>query len=113
MKQFANIGQFGLLLEGEVPPSAQVKFEKRYKVATGLAVSPGNPKHYQNQPNKRASELRVYFNDPGMAVSLEASGVHVEHPLNGYKSGKYRYRFNNNKLWWKLVEHYALRLGLC
>ncbi|HZL34506.1 MAG TPA: hypothetical protein VFC78_04290 [Tepidisphaeraceae bacterium] len=111
MTHFAKLGKFGLLLEGEVAPGAQSRFEKRYLAATGAAVAPGNPQHYQNQPNKRGGELRVYFNDPGMAVSLEAHGIHVEHPRKGYQTGKYRYRFNNNKLWWKLVEVYGLRLG--
>lgn len=112
MTHFADIGNFGLLLEAEVPPKAQARFDKRYQATTRVDVSPGSPKHYQNQPNKRAAELRVYFNDPGMAVSLEALGVHVEYPRRGYKAGEYRYRFNNNKLWWKLVEVYGLRLGL-
>lgn len=111
MTRFADPGKFGLLLEAEVAPQAQKRFENRYKKATGVAVSPGDPKHYQNQPNKRAAELRVYFNDPGMAVTLAASGIHVEHPLNGYKSGEYRFRFNNNKLWWKLVEDHGMRFG--
>jgi hypothetical protein len=112
MTHFATLGKFGLLLEAEVPTSAQPKFEKHYNAAAGIAVTPGSPKHYQNQPNKRAAELRVYFNDPGMAVLLEVHGVHVEYPRRGYKSGQFRYRFNDNKLWWKLVEIYGLRLGV-
>jgi hypothetical protein len=111
MKQFAKPGKFGLLLEAEVAPGAQSKFEKRYQKVTGKSISPGKPQCYQNQPNKWGSELRVYFNDPGMAVSLAAHGVHVEYPRKGYMAGKYRYRFNDNKLWWKLVEAHALRLG--
>lgn len=111
MSRFASLGKHGLLLEAEVAPKAQAAFEKRYQAATKHSVSPGSPAHYQNQPNKWGAELRVYFNDPGMAVSLEASGVHVEHPRSGYQSGKYRYRVNDNKLWWKLVEDYGLRLG--
>lgn len=97
---FATLGQYGLLLEAEVPPKGQSRFEKRYKAATQLAVTPGNPKYYQNQPDRWGAELRVYFNDHGMAAALAAMGVHVEHPLKAYKSGKYRYRFNKNKLWW-------------
>jgi hypothetical protein len=111
MTRFVSRGNFGLLLEAEVAPSAQARFEKSYKTATRQTVSPGHPEHYQNQPNKWGSELRVYFNDPGMAASLEASGVHVEHRQKGYKAGEYRYRFNDNGLWWKLVKDYGMRLG--
>ena len=111
MTKFARRGEFELLLEAEVAPKAQSKFEKRYKAATGRAVSPGAPAHYQDQPGKWGAELRVYFNDPGMAASLAANGVHVEYPRKGYKAGEYRYRFNDNELWWKLVEAYGLRLG--
>ena len=100
-----------MLLQAEVAQRAQSKFEKRYRAATGRAVSPGRPQHYQNQPNKWSAELRVYFNDPGMAVSLAGLGIHVEYPRRGYMAGKYRYRFNNNNLWWALVENHGLRLG--
>lgn len=102
----------GLLLEAEVAPRRQSRFEKRYKAATGVTVTPGSPPYYQNQPNKWGAELRVYFNDGGMAVSLRASGVNVESVRSGYKSGEYRHRFSDNKLWWKLVEDQGLRLGL-
>ena len=111
MKHLPRPKKYGLLLEAEVSPSAQSRFERRYKAATRVAVTPGHPAHYQDQPNKWGAELRVYFNDPGMAVSLEAHGVHVEYRRRGYKAGEYCYRFNDNKLWWKLVEVYGLRLG--
>lgn len=101
-----------LLLEAEVAPGGRARFEKRYQAATGIAVSPGAPEHYQSQSNKWGAELRVYFNDPAMAAVLKASGIHVEGPRRGYKSGEYRYRFNASKLWWKLVEDQGLRLGL-
>ncbi len=58
------------------------------------------------------TELRVYFNGHAMATALKASVVHVEGPRKGYISGECRYRFNDNKLWWKLVENEGLRLGL-
>ncbi len=103
--------KFGLLLEAEVAPSGRARFEKRYQAATSIAVSPGSPEHYQSQSNKWGAELRVYFNDHAMATAFRASGVHVEGPRNGYKSGEYRYRFNDNSLWWKLVEIEGLRLG--
>ena len=112
MKHFPNPGKCGLLLQAEVAPKGQSKFEGRYHKATRVAVTPGNPQHYQEQSNKWGAELRVYFNDPGMAISLEANGVSVEGPRKGYMAGKYRYRFNDNKLWWKLVEIYRLRLGV-
>lgn len=111
MKRFGGSGKYGLLLQAEVARAGQPKFEKEYKAATGRAVRPGKSQHYQDQPNKWGRELRVYFNDPGMAVSLEAVGVHVEYPRRGYMAGAYRYRFNNSKVWWKLVKDYGLRLG--
>ena len=104
--------KIGLLLEAEVAPTGKTRFEKRYHAATGIAVSPGAPEHYQNQSNKWGAELRVYFNDHAMAMALKASGVHGEGPRRGYKSGEYKYRFNDNKLWWKLVEDQGLKLGL-
>jgi hypothetical protein len=104
--------KMGMLLEAEVAPNGKARFEKRYLTATGIAVSPGSPEHFQCQGNKWGAELRAYFNDHAMATVLKASGVHVEGPRRGYKSGEYRYRFNNNKLWWSLVEGQGLRLGL-
>lgn len=112
MSKFAAQGTHGLLLEAEVAPNSQVRFEKRYQAATGKSVTAGITPHYQSQPNKWGAELRVYFNDPGMAVSLAAYGVNVEYARAGYLSGKYRYRANNNKLWWSLVEDHGLRLGV-
>lgn len=104
--------RIGLLLEAEVAPRSTARFESRYQAATGIAVSPGTPEHYQEQSNKWGTELRGYFNDHGMAAALKASGIHVEGPRRGYKSGEYRYRFNDNRLWWKLVEDQGLLLGL-
>jgi len=111
MIKFAKQSKLGLLLEAEVAPTAQKRFENRYQKATGLSVSPGGPAHYQDQPNKWGSELRVYFNDPGLAVMLQSLGHHVEFPRKGYKAGEFRFRFNDNNLWWKLVEGGGLRLG--
>ena len=102
----------GLLLEAEVAPRAQTRFENRYRAATGVTVSPGSPAHYQDQANKWGAELRVYFNDPGAAAMLAADGYSVEHRRTGYLSGSYRYRCSDNKLWWKLVEVAGMRLGL-
>jgi hypothetical protein len=104
--------KIGLLLEAEVAPAGKTKFEKRYQAATGRAVSAGKPEHYQSQGNKWGAELRGYFNDAAMAKTLKASGMTVEGPRTGYKSGEFKYRFNNSKLWWKLVEEEGLRLGL-
>lgn len=111
MSRFASLGNHGLLLEAEVSPRGQARFQKRYKAATKHTVLPGKPQHYQSQPNKWGAELRVYFNDPGMAVSLAAVGKHVEHPRKGYMAGQYLYRVNDSKLWWELVEVHGLRLG--
>lgn len=101
-----------LFLEAEVSPQAQQRFERRYTNATGKSVSPGNPPEYQIQPNKWGQELRVYFNNPGMAAALAALGMHVEGPRNGYRSGEFAFRVNNNDLWWNLVEGYGFELGL-
>jgi hypothetical protein len=112
MSNFANQGTHGLLLEAEVAPRAQVKFAHRYHAATGQAVTTGSPVHYQNQPNKWGAELRVYFNDPGMAVALATEGYHVENSLKAYQGQNYRFRINSKKLWWALVENHGLRLGI-
>jgi len=112
MRRFPGSGKLGVLIEAEVAPASKARFEKRYIAATGIAVSPGSPVHYQAQPNKWGAELRAYFNDAGMAALLDAKGVHVEYRRSGYKAGEYRYRINDNKLWWKLVEGYGLRLGV-
>jgi hypothetical protein len=111
LARLARRGKLGVLLEAEVAPKQQQRFAKRYKTTTGQKVSPGNPQYYQHQPNKWGSELRLYFNDATMAASLQALGIHVEYRQRGYKAGQYRYRFNDNKLWWKLVNKYRLRLG--
>jgi hypothetical protein len=111
MRSFPRPRKYGLLLEAEVSPTSQSRFEKRYHAATGVAVTPGTPAHYQDQPNKWGAELRIYFKSPGMAISLQAHCVHVEYRRTGYKAGEYCYRANDNKLWWKLVEVYDLRLG--
>ena len=112
MSNFAQLGQHGLLLEAEVAPRAQAKFEQRYFAATNQAVTPGNPVHYQNQPNKWGAEVRIYFNDPGMAVVLATNGYHVENSLKAYQGQNYRFRVNSKKLWWALVESQGLRLGM-
>ena len=112
MATSASPAMLGILLEAEIAPKSQPRFEKRYFAAASVSVSPGAPEHYQTQPNKWGTELRVYFNDPGMAISLAASGIHVEKARKGYRSGDYNYRVNDNNFWWKLVEHHGLRLGL-
>lgn len=111
MSRFASQGKHGLLLEAEVAPNSQARFEKRYGAATKQTISPGSPQHYQTQANKWGAELRVYFNDPGMAVSLAARGLHVEHSRKGYMSGQYLFRVNDNQFFWKLIEDHGLRLG--
>lgn len=111
MSKLLKHSKLGLLLEAEVPPTAQTRFENRYRKATGLSVSPGNPVNYQDQPNKWGLELRVYFNDNSFAALVESLGVHVEFPRKGYMAGGYRFRFNDNSLWWKLVEVGGLKLG--
>jgi hypothetical protein len=111
MSDYARLGEHGLLLEAEVAPKSQARFEKRYLAATKQAVSPGVPHYYQTQPGKWGAELRVYFNDAGMAVSLATLGLHVERSRKGYLASKYRYRVNNNKFWWALVEDHGMRLG--
>jgi hypothetical protein len=112
MTDITKLKKCDFLLEAEVTAGQQKKFQKRYEAATGITVTPGNPQHYQNQPDKWGAELRVYFNDPCLSTILQALGIHVEYPRKGYKAGKYKFRFNDNKLWWKLVEDYGMRLGV-
>jgi hypothetical protein len=102
----------GTLLQAEVPAGAQADFERRYAAATGSTVSAGGSADYQAQDNKWGPELRIYFNDPALAASFNASGHHVEQGRSGYLSGSYAYRINNNDLWWELVETHGLHLGL-
>jgi hypothetical protein len=111
MSIYAAQGTHGILLEAEVSPKVQARFEARYLTATGSAVTPGAPVHYQNQPNKWGEEVRVYFNDPGMALALAVEGYHVENSLKAYQGQNYRFRVNSKKLWWALVENHGLRLG--
>lgn len=111
LQSFPNLNNLHLLLEAEVPPASQPSFEKDYKNITGIQVKPGNPPSYQNQPNKRAAELRGYFNDDNFCEFLkEQKQIHVESSrTDGYKSGQYKHRFNNNNLWWELVKiHFRL-----
>lgn len=102
----------GFLLQAEVAPSGQPAFEARYLAATGDVVSPGLPQDYQSQENKWGAELRVYFNDPAVAAKLISKGIHVETGRDGYLSGSYMYRVNNNDWWWELVEVHGLHLGI-
>lgn len=112
MPKSAKYKDVDLLLEAEVAPNQQKRFENRYQKATGKSVSPGNPSYYQSQPNKWGSELRVYFNDPGFAALVESLGIKVEKRSRGYRSGEFHFRFNDNRLWWKLVEVSGMRLGM-
>ena len=107
----ASMASMSILLEAEVAPGSQAKFEERYLAATGVTVSPGAPVYYQSQANKWGPELRVYFNDIELARSLMARGLNVEEGRDGYRSGEYRFRVNNNEYWWSLVEIDGLRLG--
>ena len=109
LSQLAKRG--GPLLEAEVAPAVHTQFQNQYTAATGQLVVPGNPEYYQDQPNKWGAELRVYFNGATIAESLQADDIHVEHRPTGYRSGEYEYRFNDNDLWWELVEKHGLRLG--
>jgi hypothetical protein len=102
----------GFLLQAEVAPGGQSGFEDRYLSATGDVVSPGHPQHYQSQDNKWGAELRVYFNDPAIISTLNSKSIHVEAGRDGYLSGSYMYRVNNNEWWWELVEVHGLRLGV-
>lgn len=112
MSRFPTLDTDGFLLEAEVAPKGHAEFEARYSAATKRIVSPGSPIHYQNQSNKWGAELRVYFNNDDVAATLRKAGLHVEHPRLGYKSGDYKYRANDNELWWELVESHGLHLGL-
>lgn len=110
LKQLASLNPRALL-QAEVPSTQQKDFEARYLKATGITVSPVASDHYQDQPNKWGAELRVYFNGSDVADSLKALGVHIEGPRSGYMSNQYSFRFNDNALWWALVEQHGLGLG--
>jgi hypothetical protein len=108
----AALSSPAVLLQAEVVSKQQAVFEARYQNASGITVSPGGTGHYQDQPDKWGAELRVYFNGENIADILKALGVAVEGPRkSGYMSDQYSYRFNNNELWWILVERHGLRLG--
>ena len=111
VKLLAGLNNPGVLLQAEVPSTQQKIFEARYLKATAIAVSPGASDHYQDQPNKWGAELRVYFNGESVAGAVKALGVHVEGPRSGYMSNQYSFRFNDNDIWWILVEQCGLRLG--
>ena len=101
----------GVLLEAEVVPNGKTAFEQRYSEATGVSISPGRPTEYQEQQNKWGTELRIYFNDQDLADWMEEKGARVEVREAGYKSGDFRFRVNNNEIWWGLVENDGLHLG--
>ena len=99
-----------VFLEAEVADSGQNRFAQRYESASGTTVSPGRPPEFQLQSNKWGMEGRIYFNSTTLMRSVESNGFHIEvgrpyHP-------EYRYRINNNDLWWELVEDYQFRLGI-
>lgn len=93
-----------MLLEAEVNPLKQAQFEERYRGATNDVVCPGKLVEYQSQPNKWGSELRIYSNNSDIAAYFQDNGFYVESHTHGYKSGEFKYRINNNNLWWDLVE---------
>ena len=96
-------------LEAEVSPATAASFEERYRDATAEVITPGNPSEYKPQPNKWGAECRIYFNSPDVASHAESLGIHVEEG-RPYRNN-YRYRINNQELWWDLVESYGFRLG--
>ena len=98
------------LLEVEVSPSRQTDFTERYRAATGTVVAPGDPPEFQVQNNKWGIECRIYFNSDVVAHGFRSMGIHVEEEMP-YRSN-YRYRVNDGKLWWTLVESYGFRLGV-
>lgn len=99
-----------VLLEAEVAPSGTSKFQDRYREATGMSITPGNPPEYQRQVNKWGAECRVYFNSDSAATAARSGGYHVETD-RPYRA-EYRYRINDVDLWWKLVEDFEFRLGV-
>ena len=111
MTRFNRAVFAGIFLEAEVAPSGQSEFERRYLSATGTSVTPGNPVEYQTQRNKWGTELRIYFNNQKLVDILRDMNIHVEGPRQGYKSGEFRFRANNNDLWWDFVESHGCKLG--
>ena len=98
-----------VLLEAEVASSSMTRFANRYEAATGVPVSAGSPPELQLQHNKWGAECRIYFDSETVADAVGGLGLHVEegrpyHP-------EFRYRVNNNDLWWELVETFDFELG--
>ena len=98
-----------VILEAEVAAKALPRFVIRYEAATGVPVSPGSPPELQLQDNKWGAECRIYFNSDAVAGAIGALGIHVEEG-RPYRP-EFRYRVNNNDLWWELVEAYEFELG--
>lgn len=99
-----------VLLEAEVAPQAQARFQARYHTATGQTITPGSPPEFQGQRNKWGAECRIYFNSSSAEIWARSQGIHVE--VGRPYHSDYQYRINNVDLWWELVEVYDFRLGI-
>src|SRR5438552_2066957 len=94
-------------LEAEVAAKGITRFQTRYQSITGSAPATG---FLDIGAGKWGAELRVYFNShPAIAAGLRTIGYHVETRRGGY-NGQFRYRINNNELWWHLIQS-GWRLG--
>jgi len=90
-------------LEAEVSQKYRERFQKEYTTLTGSIPQPGTESYHEMHPGKWGRELRIYFNaDQRVVGMLRSLGFHVEEE-QPYRT-EYRYRINNNKIWWKLVE---------
>lgn len=95
-------------LEVEVSPDQVSNFAKRYMKAT-KELACGNS-NYKEQKNKWGMELKVFFNSKDLYQILSTRNIDV--CLNTAYNTQYKYRLNNNEIWWDLVENFGFRLGL-
>lgn len=107
----AIYGKFDrLLLEVEVAPTKKKEFEQKYAKLSGESAIVGD--HYQIQDNKWGVEYRIYFDsDPMVVDSLKTLEYYIEERDGGGYRSDFSYRINNERLFWKLIQH-GYRLGL-
>ena len=109
MSRFAAQGTHGLLLQAEVAPSGQAKFEHRY-----LAATARNLRRERRSIIKLSEQMGAncgYIQRSRDGRLTPASGLPVEYGRQGYWPASIATRVNNNKFCWKLVENHGLRLG--
>jgi len=97
------------LLDAEVAFAKLGEFQNRFLEATGVSVTPGNPPEFMSQRNKWGTECRIYFNSEEAVAWADTHDIRVE--MDQPFRAVFKYRINNNDLWWELVRDYEARLG--